>query len=140
VTDPDEHDVALADPDLLILLGGEHIRHGHVVTGLQPRHAAGTRHVQQHPAADDAVGGEAVACRLSVLGATARLAPGAVSVQKALIHAGCRRAGCTARCAGRIRSRICTALATTPSLNPGKGLDLALPVAGCGEPASGGPT
>src|SRR5690348_17739118 len=46
VTDPDEHDVALADPDLLIPLGCEHIRHGHVVTGLQPGHAAGARHVQ----------------------------------------------------------------------------------------------
>src|SRR5262249_12539585 len=56
VTDPDEHDVALADPDLLIPLGREHIRHGHVVTWLQPGQAAGTRHVQQHPAADDAVG------------------------------------------------------------------------------------
>ena len=59
VADPDEHDVARADPDLLIPLGCEHIRHGHVVTRLQPGHAAGPRHVQQHPPADDAVGCQA---------------------------------------------------------------------------------
>ena len=58
VTDPHEHDVAPADPDALVPLGREQIVRRHVVARLQPRHAAGARHIQQHPAADDAVGGD----------------------------------------------------------------------------------
>jgi hypothetical protein len=58
VTDPDEHDVTPADPDALVPLGRGQIRLGHVVARLEPGHPARSRHIEQHPAADDAVGGD----------------------------------------------------------------------------------
>jgi hypothetical protein len=56
VTNPHVHNVAPADPDALVPFGRAQIVRRYVVARLQPAHATGARHVEEHPAADDAVG------------------------------------------------------------------------------------
>ena len=54
-----EDDVAPAGQDSLVPLGREQVVYRHVVAWFQPRHAAGPWYVEEHPAPDDPVGGDA---------------------------------------------------------------------------------
>ena len=55
---PDEQDVALADTDALVALGGGDVAGRDVVARFQPGHPAQAGDIEEHAAAGDAVGGD----------------------------------------------------------------------------------
>ena len=58
VAHPDEQDVALADTDALVALGGGDVAGRDVVARFQPRHPTQAGDIKDHAAAGDAVGGD----------------------------------------------------------------------------------